>query len=111
MQKAESMDLKHSDTLDSVADGYIPNSKSTDLIKPSKLDQPPSGENAKSFTGNASSFKNFPKQLSKEMGKNIFLSVREIYVLADFTREMFREKLPKLFQKNLTKFRWSFFLF
>lgn len=57
MQKAESMDLKHSETLDSVADGYIPNSKSTDLIKPSKLDhQPPSGENARSFTGNASSF-------------------------------------------------------
>lgn len=39
------MDLKHSDTLDSVADGYLPNSKSTDLIKPSKSEnQPPSGE-------------------------------------------------------------------
>lgn len=39
------MDLKHSDTLESVGDAYIPNSKSTDLIKPSKLDnQQPSGE-------------------------------------------------------------------
>jgi hypothetical protein len=36
MQETESMDLKHSDTLDSVGDAYIPNSKSTDLIKPSK---------------------------------------------------------------------------
>lgn len=36
MQETESMDLKHSDTLDSVGDSYIPNSKSTDLIKPSK---------------------------------------------------------------------------
>lgn len=41
----DSMDLKHSDTLDSVADSYLPNSKSTDLIKPSKSEnQPPSGE-------------------------------------------------------------------
>lgn len=41
----DSMDLKHSDTLDSVADAYLPNSKSTDLIKPSKSEnQPPSGE-------------------------------------------------------------------
>lgn len=45
----ESMDLKHSDTLDSVnGSSYIPNSKSTDLIKPSKsgnLDnQPAAGE-------------------------------------------------------------------
>lgn len=46
MQGTESMDLKHSDTLDSVADNYIPNSKSTDLIKPTKLNsQQPSGEN------------------------------------------------------------------
>lgn len=45
MQATESMDLKHSDTLDSVVDEYIPNSKSTDLIKPTKLDnQQPSGE-------------------------------------------------------------------
>lgn len=48
MQETESMDLKHSDTLDSVGDAYIPNSKSTDLIKPSKsgnLDnQQPPGE-------------------------------------------------------------------
>ena len=45
MQDTESMDLKHSD---STADGYIPNSKSTDLMqKPSKLDnQQPSGETA-----------------------------------------------------------------
>lgn len=46
MQGTESMDLKHSETLDSVADNYIPNSKSTDLIKPTKLNsQQPSGEN------------------------------------------------------------------
>lgn len=45
MPGEESMDLKHSDTLDSVVDAYIPNSKSTDLIKPTKLDnQQPSGE-------------------------------------------------------------------
>lgn len=72
MQKAESMDLKHSDTLDSVADGYIPNSKSTDLIKPSKLDQPPSGENAKSFTGNASSFKTFRNSFQRKWEKISF---------------------------------------
>lgn len=48
MQDTESMDLKHSD---STADGYIPNSKSTDLMqKPSKLDnQQPSGESALLF--------------------------------------------------------------
>ena len=45
MQGGDSMDLKHSDTLDSVADSYLPNSKSTDLIKPSKSDnQQPSGK-------------------------------------------------------------------
>lgn len=45
MQETESMDLKHSETLDSVVDAYIPNSKSTDLIKPTKLDNhQPSGE-------------------------------------------------------------------
>lgn len=42
------MDLKHSVTAESVAGSYIPNSKSTDLIKPSKsgnLDnKPPPGE-------------------------------------------------------------------
>lgn len=45
MQDTESMDLKHSD---STTDGYIPYSKSTDLMqKPSKLDnQQPSGESA-----------------------------------------------------------------
>jgi len=33
----ESMDLKHSETVESMGDvSYIPNSKSTDLIKPSK---------------------------------------------------------------------------
>lgn len=50
MQETESMDLKHSDTLDSVGDSYIPNSKSTDLIKPSKSgnkdNQPTPGESA-----------------------------------------------------------------
>lgn len=41
----EEMDLKHSETLESVGDAYIPNSKSTDLIKPSKSDsQQPPGE-------------------------------------------------------------------
>lgn len=50
MQEAESMDLKHSDTLDSVGDSFIPNSKSTDLIKPSKSgnkdNQPTQGKSA-----------------------------------------------------------------
>lgn len=47
--KPESLDLMHSNTLDSVnGSSYIPNSKSTDLIKPSQsgnLDnQPAAGE-------------------------------------------------------------------
>lgn len=52
MQETESMDLKHSDSVNG-NDSYIPNSKSTDLIKPSKsgnLDnQPSSGECCKTF--------------------------------------------------------------
>lgn len=47
MTESESMDLKHSDSVNG-DDAYIPNSKSTDLIKPSKLEdldnQQPSGE-------------------------------------------------------------------
>lgn len=36
-QKTESLDLMHSHTLESVnGSSYIPNSKSTDLIKPSQ---------------------------------------------------------------------------
>lgn len=48
MQSEESMDLKQSNGVNGDDDTYIPNSKSTDLIKPSKsgnLDnQQPSGE-------------------------------------------------------------------
>lgn len=71
MQDTGSMDLKHSD---STADGYIPNSKSTDLMqKPSKLDnQQPSGESVslQLLPLRAIFFKHFKKLLAEMRWQN-----------------------------------------
>lgn len=73
MQETESMDLKHSDTLDSVAEAYIPNSKSTDLIKPSKsgnLEQKPGEQNMARCIAKASKY--LQKLLAEMRRKKIF---------------------------------------
>lgn len=93
MTNEDSMDLKHSDTLDSVGDTYLPNSKSTDLIKPSKLDnQQPSGEREK---------KSFEWKLWNEEGENC-LSLRPLRRLGkrhsrDASFESFGKLLFKVF--------------
>lgn len=58
------MDLKHSDTLDSVGDAYIPNSKSSDLIKPSK-----SGNLDNQQTSGEADFFTYPTALSRKVSQ------------------------------------------